>query len=102
MNPKKIPPKIEWVREYIKEKGYPIDPEQFFDHYEAVGWYRGTTKIKDWTACIRTWMRNRKIWNNTGSVQTHVEPEYKSQKVEKSSKATATAKILSLKKALRG
>jgi len=55
--PKKvfIPPTIEEVREYVKLKKSPIDPERFIDYYEASGWMRGNTKIKNWKACLRTW-----------------------------------------------
>jgi hypothetical protein len=52
------PPTLEEVREFCKERGNSVDPETFLDHYEANGWYRGKTKIKDWKACVRTWEKN--------------------------------------------
>ena len=55
---KKIPPSVDEVRAYCEERKNNIDPQRFIDHYEANGWMRGKTKIKDWKACVRTWERN--------------------------------------------
>ncbi len=54
--PKKFtPPSVEEVRQYCQERGNNVDPESFVAHYEANGWYRGKTKIKDWKSCVITW-----------------------------------------------
>lgn len=50
-----VPPTVEEVRSYCEEKGYFIDPAGFVDYYEASGWMRGNTHIKDWRACVRLW-----------------------------------------------
>ena len=55
-----IPPDISDVTEYCDERNNGIDPQQFIDHYEANGWMRGKTRVKDWKACVRTWERSRK------------------------------------------
>ena len=55
-----IPPTLEEVTNYCKERNNSIDPQQFIDHYTANGWFRGKTKIKDWKACVRTWEKNEK------------------------------------------
>lgn len=52
------PPTFEEVALYCKERGNSINPQAFLDHYQANGWVRGKTKIKDWRACIRTWEIN--------------------------------------------
>jgi len=44
---------------YAESIGFSIDAEGFIDHYEANGWFRGKTKIKDWKACVRTWKKNK-------------------------------------------
>lgn len=49
------PPTVSEVREYCSERKNGIDPQAFVDFYEANGWMRGKTKIKDWKACVRTW-----------------------------------------------
>jgi hypothetical protein len=52
------PPSVSEVSEYCSSRGNSIDPQAFVDHYEANGWMRGKTKIKDWRACVRTWEAN--------------------------------------------
>jgi len=50
-----VPPTEDDVFEYCQQRNNKVDPESFIDHYEANGWMRGKTKIKDWKACVRTW-----------------------------------------------
>lgn len=51
-----IPPTLEEVTEYCKQRQNQIDPQRFIDFYEANGWVQGKNKpIKSWKACIRTW-----------------------------------------------
>jgi uncharacterized protein YdaU (DUF1376 family) len=54
------PPSVKEVREYCQERSNGVDPQTFVDHYEANGWMRGKTKVKDWKACVRTWEKNNK------------------------------------------
>lgn len=51
------PPTIEEVRAYCLERGSSVDAQRFVDFYEASGWRRGKTPIRDWKACVRTWER---------------------------------------------
>lgn len=44
------------VSEYIKEKGYEIDPDKWYNHYTANGWKVGKNKMSDWKAGVRTWI----------------------------------------------
>ena len=53
-----IPPTLEMVDEYIREKGYNVDAEQFIDFYESKGWFVGKNKMKDWQAAVRTWEKS--------------------------------------------
>jgi hypothetical protein len=55
-----VRPTVEEISVYCRERGNDVDPQQFFDHYEANGWMRGKTKLKDWQAAVRTWERNTK------------------------------------------
>jgi len=61
-----IPPLSYEVAQYCHERNNKVDPQSFIDHYEANGWMRGKTKIKDWKACVRTWEQksNGKTTNN--------------------------------------
>ena len=59
-----IPPKIEWVVAYCEDRAAagnpPVDPQEFFDHYTANGWMRGTSRVRDWQGCVRTWENARR------------------------------------------
>jgi len=48
-------PTIKEISDYCEERGNNINPESFFDYYEARGWYLGKTKMKDWKSAVRTW-----------------------------------------------
>lgn len=55
-----VAPTVAEVKEYCDSRGNNIDPENFVDHYEANGWFRGKTKVKSWKACVRTWEKGNK------------------------------------------
>ena len=57
-------PSIDDVSSYCLSRDNKINPQEFIDHYEANGWMRGKTKIKNWKACVRTWENKRKGGNN--------------------------------------
>ena len=55
-----IPPTVEEVAEYCKERGNTINAEQFVDYYAARGWeLKQGQKMKDWKASVRTWEQNQ-------------------------------------------
>ena len=51
-----IPPTIEEVEAYCKEKGYHIDAEQFVMYYEQKGWKVKGDKMTKWKAAVSTWV----------------------------------------------
>jgi hypothetical protein len=53
-----IPPKIEEVEEYCRERNNNINPERFINFYESKGWLIGKNKMKSWKAAVRTWEMN--------------------------------------------
>lgn len=60
-----IPPSLEEVEAYIKEKGYGLDAEEFMDGNAQRGWILNNgKKMADWKAAVRTWERNRIKWSN--------------------------------------
>lgn len=62
-------PDVEQIKTYCIEKGYRVDPEHFYNHYQANGWMRGGNKIKDWKAALRTWeIRGRKEVTSTSTI----------------------------------
>jgi hypothetical protein len=55
-----IKPNIEDISNYIKEIKSSVDPEAFFNFYEANGWMQGRGKpIKNWKAAVKTWERRQ-------------------------------------------
>lgn len=50
------PPTLEDVKKYVKEKGYSVDPDVFFEFFDVGGWVdsRGN-KVKNWKQKLITW-----------------------------------------------
>lgn len=59
------PPTHEEVIDYIKQMGFIITADEFIDCYSARGWIvgKGKTKMKDWRAAIRNYVKNDKEWH---------------------------------------
>jgi predicted phage replisome organizer len=53
-----IPPTLEEVTAYCKERNNRVDAGRFVDFYSAKGWMVGKNKMKDWKSAVRTWERN--------------------------------------------
>lgn len=50
-----VPPTVEEVAAYCRERNNRIDPQTFVDFYASKGWVVGKSKMKDWKAAVRTW-----------------------------------------------
>lgn len=50
-----VPPTLDEVKDYITEKEYKVNPEQWLSYYQSNGWMVGRNKMKDWRACISQW-----------------------------------------------
>jgi len=51
-----IPPKLEEVENYIKEKKLNINAKEFLDYFEAGNWIDSKgNKVKNWKQKILTW-----------------------------------------------
>lgn len=61
-----VPPTVEEVRAYCRERRNNVDPETFVDFYTGKGWVVGKAKMKDWKAAVRTWEKNRKQEQSNG------------------------------------
>lgn len=55
-----IPPDVEQVRAYCRERNNGIDPEAFVNYYASKGWVVGRSPMKDWRAAVRTWEQRRR------------------------------------------
>ena len=62
------PPSVTEVAEYIKEKNYSVDAQQFVDFYSAKGWMVGSNKMKDWKASVRTWVNRDRNTNQKTAI----------------------------------
>lgn len=54
-----IPPKVEEVAAYCRERQNGIDPENFVFFYESKNWMIGKNRMVNWKAAVRTWERKR-------------------------------------------
>ena len=54
------PPSVEEVADYVREKGYAVDPEAFVAFYASKGWKVGAAPMKDWKAAVVTWARRER------------------------------------------
>ena len=52
-----LPPKMEEVVEYCRERGNGLDARHFLDYYAANGWKVGKNPMRDWKAAVRNWER---------------------------------------------
>lgn len=48
-------PTVTEIRDYCRERRNGVDPQRFFDFYEAKGWRVGNQQMRDWQAAVRTW-----------------------------------------------
>ncbi len=47
------------VEMYVRERGYEMDPYDFFTFYEQKGWRANGRPMKDWRKCCDAWERHR-------------------------------------------
>lgn len=53
-----VPPSLEEVKAYCRERNNNVDAERFINHYTSNGWHVGKNKMQDWKAAVRTWEKN--------------------------------------------
>lgn len=62
-----VPPTLEEVTAYCRERQNGVDPQHFIDFYTSKGWKVGNQSMKDWKACVRTWeQRDKGVSRNDG------------------------------------
>lgn len=49
------PPSLDEVKAYCEERRNNVDPQKWYNFYEAKGWMIGKNKMRDWKAAVRTW-----------------------------------------------
>ena len=54
-----IPPTLDEVQEYCRERNNNVDAESFIDYYASQKWKKANGRpVEDWKACVRTWEKN--------------------------------------------
>lgn len=59
-----VPPTVEDVKAYCKERSNNVDAERFVNYYTSNGWMVGKNKMKDWKSAVRTWEKNNYSTSN--------------------------------------
>ena len=75
---KTIPPILEEVIAYCKERNSLVNPTNWFNFYESKGWMIGKNKMVDWRAAVRTW--ENKETKQIQSTQSQVRRDPKPRK----------------------
>lgn len=70
-----IPPTVEEVAAYCRERRNGINAEAFVDFYTSKGWMIGKNKMKDWKAAVRTWERTRRPGEKPPKPESKVDRE---------------------------
>jgi len=65
-----IPPTLEEVSQYCKERNNGINPKKWMARYESNGWMVGKTKMKSWKASIRYWETNNFNQNSNSGINS--------------------------------
>ena len=63
-----LPPTLEEVQSYCRERKNDVDAQRFVDYYTSNGWLVGKNKMKDWKAAVRTWERNNTNSGKSGNI----------------------------------
>jgi hypothetical protein len=79
--PKTAIPTIEEVKAYCRERKNNIDPDKWYNFYQAKGWMIGKNSIKDWKAAVRTWENKSKVADNPKYVVPSVEEQEEVRKL---------------------
>ncbi len=74
-----IPPSVDEVAGYCRERSNGIDAEAFVSFYQSKGWMVGSNKMKDWKAAVRTWERGRKKGGKVDAESAKQRAEYENE-----------------------
>lgn len=70
-----IPPTVEEVAAYCRERKNGVDPKRFVDFYASKGWKVGNQPMKDWRAAVRTWERTESFNGKTRTYSAEIVEE---------------------------
>lgn len=62
-------PTLDEVKAYCAKRGNIVDPEQFFENYQATGWIKKNGEpVKSWKSTVITWEKNEKKFNSNNTL----------------------------------
>lgn len=67
-----VPPSLDQVKEYCKQRNNRVDPEKWFHHYQSNGWKVGKNSMKSWQSAVITWEKSD--IGNSISIDEYKEP----------------------------
>lgn len=76
-----MPPSLEEIESYCRERGNRVDPRRFLDFYTANGWRVGRNPMRDWRAAVRSWESNG-VENERAAPQPLTDRELFQQAIE--------------------
>ena len=53
-----VPPTVDEVTAYCRERRSPVDPVAFWNFYASKGWMIGRNRMKNWRCAVVTWERD--------------------------------------------
>lgn len=68
-----VPPTVDEVHKYCKQRKNDILAEDFCAFYESRNWMVQKNKMKDWKACVRYWERAGKSAHKLSKVQEYLD-----------------------------
>lgn len=78
-----VPPTLEEVKAYCKERGNRIEAERFYDYYAARGWMVSKDmKMLDWRAMVRAWESLKKEQERPSQAHENMEHHYTEEKLK--------------------
>lgn len=76
-----IPPTLEEIKQYIKDKGFNINAKSFYEYYSSNDWKdKNNNPVKNWKLKMITWNRNDNIDlkdNNNNNLNESLEEKEK-------------------------
>ena len=54
------PPTLEEVADYCRKRNSNVDPEEFYAHYDSLGWQVGNKPMRSWKSALTAWEARRK------------------------------------------
>ena len=68
------PPTRDEAHAFFAEKGCVAEADCFMDHYLSNGWMVGKSKMKDWRAAGRNWLKNTNFRSNRDTKVVEIDP----------------------------